>query len=319
MPPVSDLNTSAPIDTRILLYRIARFAAFVALCAFVVKFFFFDTVLIHTDQMTPTLMDGDRVIIFKTFHSWPLSELFMPLRKSPVIFSNPQQNGRPSCLRVAALSGDSLVISSGKCIILNKRLMAFSTKASYEELLPPTYAPRDSMPLFRLPKKGASVFLDSLSLRDFFFFASLIRQENPKDLFSIKPSLFLDGTNADSLYLKDFYLYKGRLDSVPAKFQYDWFFWDRMRDYLSYSYKNKEVSLAFSLLQNDARIYNYELRNSCIFLIADDWQKGFDSRYFGPVLVSSVKGRVFCVLWSFGKDVVNKSYFRINRLFKIIR
>jgi signal peptidase I len=319
MAAMNNQTVSAPVDGRLMVYRILRFLTVVAVCALAVKVAVLDTVLIRTDQMAPTLLDGDRTIIFTTFHVWPFSALLTPLRKSPVVFANPQQGGRPSCLRVAGVSGDSIVISSGKCLLLNKHAVAFSSKSPYEELLPPDYSPRDSMPLYRMPKKGTRVVLDSLSLRDFFFAASLIRQENPKDDFRVKPALFVDGAPRDSLYLRDFYLFKGRIDSVPASFEYDWFFWDRMRDYLAKSQNGKDVFLGFILQKNGARMYDYAFKNKCIFLVADDWQKGFDSRYFGPVLASSVKGRVICVLWSFGKTGSDKSYFKISRLFKIIK
>jgi hypothetical protein len=92
-----------------------------------------------------------------------------------------------------------------------------------------------------------------------------------------------------------------------------------MRDYLVKSYSGKDVFLGFTLQRNGARMNDYTFKKSCIFLVADDWQKGFDSRYFGPVVSSSVKGRAICVLWSFGKTGENKSYFRISRCFKIIR
>lgn len=308
-----------PIDGRIILYRIVKYTALVALFVLAIKFLLLDTVLVRTDQMEPTLLDGDRVIVFKTFHAWPFSALLVPHRKSPVVFANLQQAGKPSCLRVAAVSGDSIVFSSGKCLILNKHAAAFSSKSPFEELLPPDYSPRDSMPVYRMPRKGTKVSLDSLSSRDFFFAASLIRQENPKEFFGVKPAAFVDGAPKDSLFLKDFYLYKGRLDSVPAKYEYDWFFWDRVRDYLVKSYSGKDVFLGFVLARNGARMYDYTFKKTCIFLVADDWQKGFDSRYFGPVVSSSVKGRVICVLWSFGKDVEGKSYIRINRTFKIIK
>jgi signal peptidase I len=316
---MADKPAAAPVDGRIIVYRSIRYATLVALAALVIKLFLFDTVLVRTDQMEPALKDGDRIIVFKTLHAWPFSALLAPMRKSPVVFSNLQNGGKPSCLRVAAVSGDSIVISSGTCRILNRHSAAFSSKSPFEELLPPDYSPRDSMPLYLMPRRGAKVFLDSLSLRDFFFAASLIRQENPKDVFSVKPALFVDGAPSDSLAIKDFYLYKGRLDSVPAQFEYDWFFWDRMRDYCSKSRLGKDVLLTFALQRNGARMYDYTFKKTCIFLVADDWQKGFDSRYFGPVVSSSVKGRVVCVLWSFGKSVDGKSYFRINRLFKIIK
>ncbi|HUI93693.1 MAG TPA: S26 family signal peptidase [Chitinivibrionales bacterium] len=312
-------NSAAPVDGRVAVYRIVKFTFLVALVALAIKFFLLDTFPVRTDQMDPAIKDGDRVVVFKTLHVWPFNVFLVPLRKSPVVFANPQTGRKPSCLRVAAVSGDSIVISSGKCLILNRHTSAFSSKSPFEELLPPDYSPRDSMPAYCLPRKGATVSLDSLSLRDFFFAASLIHQENPGDIFRMKPAVFFDGTPADSFVVKDFYLYKGRLDSVPAKFEYDWFFWDRMRDYLVKSNNGKNVQLCFALERNGARMYDYTFKKTGIFLIADDWQKGFDSRYFGPVVSSSVKGRIICVLWSFGKSVEGKSYFRIDRLFKIIK
>jgi signal peptidase I len=317
--PVTDGNSATPLDGRIIAYRIVKFAVIVLLCAGAVKLFVLDTVLVRTDQMEPALADGDRVLVFKLLRVWPLSEILLPFRASPVVFANPLLQGKPSVLRVAAVSGDSVVIRRGSCRILNKRAFARSSLPAGEEPLPPEYSPRDSMPLYVLPAKGTTVALDSLPLRDFFFAAGLIRQENPGEQFMVRPSVFVNGAPVDTLYTRDFSLYKGRIDSVPNRYEFDWFFWDRMRDYLSHSQTGKEITLAFSLMRSGERMYGYTFTRSSIFLLADDWQKGFDSRYFGPVVASSVKGRVLGVLWSFGRSGDHKSKFRISRFFKIIR
>jgi hypothetical protein len=318
-PPAPESPHKGPVDGRIIAYRTVKWVALVLVAVFFVKLFVLDTVLIRTDQMSPTLLDGDRVLVFRLLGVWPLSLLNLPGRKSPVIIENKQLFDAPACLRIAARSGDSVCVSGGKLVVLNKPSVAFSSKASYEELLPPDYSPRDSMGTYVLPRRGTTVLLDSVSARDFFFAASLIRQENPKRSFSIKPSLFIDGTAAEGFVLSDFYLYKGRIDSVPAKREFDWFFWDRVHDYCVNSLPGKDVSLSFVLSMDGSKLYRYAFSKSCIFLCADDWQKGFDSRFFGPVLKSSVTGRVLCVLWSFGKDPEGNTYFRIGRLFKIIR
>jgi signal peptidase I len=317
--PSETAAAGGPLDGRIMVYRIVKWFLLVLLAAFIVKLFFFDIILIRTDQMAPTLMDGDRVLVLRAFCVWPLSRFIVPMRKCPVIIENKQLFDVPACLRVAARSGDSVCVSSGKLIILNKPSVTFASKASYVDLLPPDYSPRDSMPLFVMPKKGMTVQLDSLPARDFFFAASLIRQENPQLPFSVKPELFIDGAPAGSFALSDFYLYKGNIDSVPSQHEFDWFFWDRVQDYLVHSLPGKDVYLGFSLLQGSTKLYRYAFKRSCIFLCADDWQKGYDSRFFGPVLSSCVKGRVLCVVWSYGKDQDNKTSLRIERLFKIIK
>jgi hypothetical protein len=319
MRDTTGTTIKGPLDARIAAYRIVKWFVLVAGAAVIVKLFCFDTILIRTDQMSPTLLDGDRVLVLRFLSGPLLSSLFAPARKSPVIIENRRLFDHPACLRVAARSGDSVCVSRGRLAVLNKPSVTFASMAPYEEYLPPDYSARDSMSPYMLPKKGSTVQLDSLSARDFFFAASLIRQEKPRRRFAVKPELFLDGAPAGSYMLSDFYLYKGKIDSVPARHEYDWFFWDRVRDYCVHSFPEKDVFLSFSLLDGGSKLYRYTFSKSCIFLCADDWQSGYDSRFFGPLVSSCVKGRVLCVLWSFGKDSGGKRHFRIGRLFKIIR
>jgi signal peptidase I len=314
-----DPAPKGPADGRIIAYRTVKWLVAVVCVVFIVKLFLADTILIRTDQMAPALCDGDRVVVLRLFASPLLFGLFVPPRKSPVIVENRPLLAFPACLRVAGRPGDSVVVSCGRFTVLGKPSVTFASKAQSEDLLPPDYSPRDSMPLYVVPKKGVTVALDSLPARDFFFAASLIRQENPHRHFGVKPELFIDGVAAGSYALSDFYLYKGNIDSVPAVHEYDWFFWARAKDYLVNSLPGRNVDLQFSLVADGSKLYRYTFSKSCIFLLADDWQKGFDSRFFGPVISSSVKGRVFCVLWSFGKDPDGKTRFRIGRLFKIIQ
>ena len=319
MPPVSETTPKGPVDGRILAYRTVKWLAIAAGAAFIVKLFLFDFVLIRTDQMSPTLLDGDRVLVLRFFSAPLLSGIFHPARKSPVIVENRLLFDFPACLRVAARSGDSVCVTKGKLAVYNTPSLTFASKAASEDMLPPDYSPRDSMALYVMPKKGALVELDSLSPRDFFFAASLIRQESPHRSFSVKPELFIDGTPAGPYVLSDFYLYKGRIDSVPAAREFDWFFWARAKDYLVNSLQGKAVDLTFSFVRDGSKLYRYVFSKSSIFILADDWQKGYDSRFFGPVVSSCVKGRVLCVLWSFGRDTGGTRHFRIERLFKIIR
>ncbi len=311
-------NVTAPIDGRFVTYRIVRWLAIVIAIAAAVKFIIFDSVLIRTDQMAPKLIDGDRTIVLRLLNVWPLSLCCPQFRKSPVIVNDPLLFRYAACLRIAAKSGDSVFVSRGNFHIINKPDMEFSALPKNEESLPPDYSPRDSMGLYVLPQKGESIALDSLSLRDFFFTVSLIRQENPKASFDIKPSLYINGDTAPSFVFTDFYLYKGPIDSVPKEHEFDWFFWDRAHDYLRQSLQGKDVELSFSLMQNGVRQFNYTFTQSCIFLLADDWQKGYDSRFFGPVTSTYVGGRIVCVVWSIGRTDEGNRFLRIGRLFKII-
>lgn len=314
------MANSKPLDSRICIYNIAKFFIFVIIISFFIKFFLFDTFLIDTDQMEPAIKKGDRVIVLKLFTIWPFSNMSFSLRNSPVIFKNPfDTKTKNSCLRISAISGDTVVVSNGQCIVKNKKGIVFKSKSNINKILPADYSPKDSIGIYVLPKKKEKISLDSLPLLNFFFTASLIKQENPNKNIKIKPILLINGEPYDTIFLNDFYLYKGRLDSIPESFNNNWFFWNRLNKYLTEKYKDKDVYLNFRLLINNKIILEYKLQNSCIFLIADNWQKGFDSRYFGPVLSSCVKGRIFCALWSIGNNETEKKHFRFNRILKIIK
>jgi hypothetical protein len=309
---------SLPVDGRIIAYRMLRWLVVVSLLSFAVKFFLFDTYRIENDQMSPTLIKGDQVIVFKLFSQWPFSAYFLPRHKSPVVAMTPLLFRSPLCLRVAARSSDSVSVSHGAVRVPSFPSLKFYAIPHPSDVVPPDYSPRDSMASYTLPCIGDTLTLDSLSIRNFFFAVSLIRQENPQMQYTVRPVLYVDGKAVPGYVFKDFHLYKGSIDSVPEKFAFDWFFWDRANDYIVHAFSGKETVLSFSLVNETGPVFQYVVTQSCIFLIADDWMKGCDSRYFGPVVAKSIKGRVICVLWSLGQSNEGNLFFRIERLFKII-
>lgn len=46
-----------------------------------------------------------------------------------------------------------------------------------------------------------------------------------------------------------------------------------------------------------------------VFLMGDNRDRSFDSRYFGPVPTGKLKGKAFCILWSRGPDGLRWSRF----------
>lgn len=307
-----------PVDGRLLLYRFIKWLVIVLTAAFICKFFLFDSIVISSSQMSPTILAGDRVLLLKTGTLPVLRNILPPLRKCPAIIKQPLLSASPMCLRVAGKSGDSIVVGSGMLHIINKPNCIFYGIQKNEELLPQSYSSRDTIPLFVLPNIGDTITMDSLNNRDFFFMASLVLQENPEISFTIVPQLFIDGNPVHGYMFKDFSLYKGILDSVPEKYQFDWFFWAQAKQYLENVYQKQQVDLLFSLKDPQTKIYRYVTKELSIFLIADDWCNGYDSRFFGPVPVSSLQGRIICTLWSFKTDEHNKKSLRLGRSFKII-
>jgi signal peptidase I len=309
----------APGDLRIAVYRIVKFFAFLIAGTLVVKYALFDTIGINTDQMAPTLLDGDRVCIFRLPAVMPFKAMNLPTRKSPVIVSHPLFQNKRGCLRVAGLPGDSIVVSQGKLLIVNKPGVSFGTTLLADDALPPEYSPRDTMAPYRLPRKGDTLNMDTLTLRDFFYACAMIQQENPALVCAVAADLYIDGVLVNDYTIKEFPLYKGALKAIPKKYEYDWFFWDRLKEYLSRTLRGKDIVLTLSLFKNNVRVSKYILKEQFVFLVADEWRKGFDSRYFGPVLARAIRGSVLFVVWSIRPHGEVGSFIRMDRLIKVVK
>lgn len=312
-------GAKVPGDLRIAVYRVVKF--FVVLIAFTlgVKYLVLDTVLMKTDQMGPTLLEGDRVCMLRIPFLGLIGRRSAPARSAPVIFEHPLFQKKLECLRVAGLPGDSMVISRGRFLFANRQSAALGRQLADDDVLPIEFAPRDSMEPYRIPRRGDTIDLDSLTLRDFFYTCAMIKQENPRASCRMNADLFIDGKQSNDFKITGFPLYKGVFDSVPNEREYDWFFWNRLKEYYTHFLTGKNVALTFRISKNGVRIFRYCLKENFVFLLADDWRKGYDSRYYGPVRASSMKGRVICVLWSIRRPEKGIGSLRMDRIIKIIR
>jgi signal peptidase I len=317
MPPLSG-TTDRPPDARIAVYRFARYTVLFLGVVAAVKLAVVDTVVVKTDQMSPTLVQGDRIMMLRTPFIWPFSRILPPGRRAPVVARHPIFSRSYACLRIAGLPGDSMVIGKGRFNVLNRNCPPLGCAISAAESLQPEFSPRDSMDAYRLPRPGDTIDLDSLGLRDFFFAAAMIKQEQPSGSITLKADLFIDGKRANDIPMSNFALFKGSINTVPGHFVYNWFFWDRLNAYWKQAADGKQCLLRFGLYRDRERIKKHVVRGSFIFLLADDWRKGFDSRYFGPVSSRLLKGRIACVLWSIDGGKGGRG-LRTDRIIKIVK
>jgi hypothetical protein len=316
----ADHAPKIPGDLRISVYRIVKFFVLLIAGAFAVKYALIDTLKINTDQMAPALLAGDRICIFRTPFVLPFRKIGLPGRGTPVVAGHPLFGEHPICLRVAGLPGDSMMISRGKFLIVDgSPAFSLGSALADDEVLPLEFAPRDTMTPYRLPKRADAIELDSLTMRDFFYACAMIRQENPQATCTVLANLFIDTILSNEYTIKEFPLYKGALSAIPKKYEYDWFFWDRLKEYLTRSLSGKDVNLSFGLLMNGSRVSRYSVKEQFVFLLADDWRKGFDSRYFGPVRAQALRGRILFVVWSIRPKGGAGSFLRMDRLIKVVK
>jgi signal peptidase I len=308
-----------PFDTRIFLYNLFKRSLIIIAAGLFLKLFLLDSASINGNQMSPSILKGDRVLLFRLPHISLLSGLTKVHLMTPVVFKFPFENKKLGCLRIAGISGDTVSIDSGVFINSGKPGYTFRKRFDKQDFVPADCSPRDFFSNYRIPGPGNIYNLDSLSLRDFFFAVSVIRQENPKSKFDLKPNLLIDDSISNDYIITDFSLFKGKIDSVPPKDRYNWIFWNHFEEYLKHTLNGRKFSLKLSLSVNNTEIHSYVVKDKYLFLLADNWTDGLDSRFIGPVKRKSVYGNAVFVLWSFDNYKQNGDHFRLNRLGRIVR
>jgi signal peptidase I len=304
-------------DFRIVVYRTIKQLVIIVICAVIIKSLFIDSILISGNQMSPTIVKGDQTLIFKFPFLQLIQEKIKPGLSTPVVFKKPFEKNKMACLRIAGTWGDTVSVDSGIFVNFRNSKLKFIRKDKNAMVVPASYSPRDYFKEFRVPLRGDHLKLDSLSLRDFFFTVAVIRQENTNSKVSVKADLYIKDTISNDYFIKEFSLYKGTLDTVPVKYQFDWFFWDRLDNYLNSTVNDYSTKMKFTVYLNNQKLTDYIIKKKYVFMLADNWSDGLDSRYIGPVQVKSLVGQVFFVLWSGNKDF--SAWKNIKRIGRIIR
>ncbi len=314
-------NTSAPEpgDALTVGFKITTRLLLVLVLALLLKTWCVDTVKVKTAQMSPAILKGDRILLFRLGYGSSPGGVAGPRANQVAVFSDPGRPQEYRCLRVVGLGGDSVEIIDGKFVNRSRELKNSYGLDESEELLPASYSPRDHMAPYRVPRKGDHFLLDSLTLRDLVFLALIIRHENPKKQYYLRPLVYEDGEPVQDCDLSEFTLYKGSIDSIPDNLAFDAYFWQRLREYLSRRSEAGELNLTLWLEEDGNHVAEYRVKQSYIFLLADNWKTGYDSRYFGPVGTTTLRGRALCVLWSWDDTTAGPASLRAGRIVKLIR
>lgn len=263
--------------------------------------------------MTPSIYPGDRILMFKTFSLSPLNKVFPLTMNQPVLFSFPFSPQRRNCLRVAGLPGHTIAIDSG---VFKNSIVPFRPPKTNPalDLVPAEYAPRDFMTPYTIPRPGETLDLDSMSIRDFLFTVSLIRQELNREHIRVTAHVIIGDSVSSDYIINGFSLYSGSIAEIPDSLQTYWFFWTQLENYLKSQSPDRQTSVKFTIKKQDKILHKYTVRNSHYFLLADNWVSGYDSRYFGLVERTLITGRPFMIWWSTANANGRTSISRIGRI-----
>jgi signal peptidase I len=304
-------------DSRIILYKVIRQLVLLVLVALLIKSCCVDSIAIRGNQMSPTLLNGDQILVSKLTSLPFLREIIKPSIGKPVIYNNALNRKERFCMRIAGIAGDTIAIDSS--VVYNSRcgVVALKGREKASAVLPANFSPRDFYNNYRIPSKGDILYPDSLTLRDFFSAVAVIRQENPKAKVTVDQNLYIDDTLSNDYYIKEFSLYKGTLDTMPSKYDFDWFFWDRLAQYINVTAEDYAVDLRFTVNIDSIPVSKYVVKENYVFMLADNWSDGLDSRYTGPVMRKSIIGNVFFVIWS--RKMSEGGGINFKRIGRIIR
>ncbi|MCL2220419.1 MAG: signal peptidase I [Chitinispirillia bacterium] len=301
------------------IFKMGAWSFFIVLAAgLLIKLFVFDSVRIDGTQMEPAILSGDRILIFKTPYITPIMKRFFNVPEKPVVTGLPDKSAR-TLLRIAAGPGDTISISEGQFYRNGLPLERFHKDSDIYTVIPAGYSPADFMQQLRLPKPGDSLTFGELSMRDRIFAYSMLRQDRGNA--GMNPGVIEDGVLNDNYEITDFALYNGPIDDIPEHMRTDWFFWDRLQEYLTQTSaaKGKKAQLTFSFFRGDKEITGFKVKKRYVFLIGQNWTGAKDSRYFGPIAINNIEGKAMMTLWGFVVDDNGKRQFDKTRVFKLIR
>ncbi len=293
---MSPQQPAGPVDTPIAVYRLTRQFLAIVVAGVLIKWLLFSVVSVRTSHMRPSLLDGDRVIVRRGMGAPGLLFGAAPRRGAVVLCDLPGAGDIRTFLRVAAVPGDTLRIDSASVTVSGQPPL--KRVALDSMVLPAEYAPRDFFAPWAVPRRGTVLDLDSLSQRDLLFAASIHARQYPRRTVDVDQVLFVDGIPSNEYIIANFLLYEGAFDSIPDSLDLNWFFWDRLRENLRFSLKDREVRLDFALLDNGVRLTQVTVKRSFVFVLADNWEEGFDSRYFGPLSTAAIHGVASRLLWA---------------------
>ena len=290
-----------PADARTILYHIVKRSLVILALALAVKYAGCDTSAVKSDRMAPTVQNGDRILFSRPSSAYPFKLVMRYKRNDPVVFVQPGHRGSLGCLRIAGLPGDSVRVEDAMLLASGTGEGAYSLAGNIpaDEILPADYSPRDNMPPFRVPAPGDTIAVQSLDMRDFVYLYAMAKQENPNGSITLEPILTVGDSVRNDYLIRDFYAYTGRFGNIPDTARSNWFFWDRLQQYIAQIEDSTPVDISFILRNKGMPVDRYVIRDRFYFLMGDHWIDSYDSRYFGPVSADLMRGRLRAILWSF--------------------
>jgi signal peptidase I len=231
--PVS--NQSSQTDNFFTFRDFLEAMGFAVVVALLLKMFIVDMFQIPSHSMSPTLQEGDFILVSKVSYSWglpkeipftsismPFSDSRIPLqsinRNDIVVFKFPNQDVSTDYFikRVVGVPGDNIVLTENEVFINGKNERSLPHNHSLVGVRTPSLRLDDSV-FISVPKVGEVV---DLSLENLSFWKHLIEGEGNTVLVN-NNSIIINGNKTTSYTFKQNYYYvlgDNRLNSYDSRY-----------------------------------------------------------------------------------------------------
>jgi signal peptidase I len=313
-----------PRDLRSILFDYAEVIAGTLVLALLIKFLFIGSYQVTRDEMAGTLLEGDRIFTNNAVYGVkiPFSDMSIPGpgkigQNQIVLFRNPENPEKTSILRCVAVSGQTVEIKDKQLFIDSVPFLFPPTLAEKDDIIiQAKYLPRDNLPLIKIPGAGELIQLQGLSLIQFGYTESLLRQENPDWDLKTTAMLYIDSVPCPYWDLSS---YAGSQDiEHPSDKEgrgmegilenCSWLELNNILQFLKSRYPDKEIGFDLHFVLNSDTLQDYRVKYPCIYVMGDNWDNARDSRFWGFLSEHSVISRTILVYWSKEKRS-EKGYF----------
>jgi len=317
---------------------------------------------IPTGSMEDSLLVGDFLLGLKFIYGAPLLPYSRELgitRRLPaitkpkpgdvVIFKYPGADAKDYIKRLVAGPGDVVRFVGNEKLIVNDTELTLPPRGKYTGSNRADPRIINFAPL-RIPAKGDVFRPDTMPVREFLFFKTLVHQENPTKRVRMHFDLYVDGELSNNVTLTlDRFAFNGIMfnevrlslsDLSDGKFVYkndmmrrtevfdfnridDWTILDYDLEVIRRSFPpDKSVEIRKKLFIDNDRIENYMVRNDNYFMAGDNRDNSLDSRYWGYLNYNFVKAKALILYFSYdnsGPAWMFPANIRWNRIGKLIR
>ncbi|MFC1585370.1 signal peptidase I [Fibrobacterota bacterium] len=286
-----------PGGRRVKLIELSIGVCAAVVAGIVFRFMIFIPYSVSDNSMSPTLIPGDRILTNRLVKKMTAG-FWEPARGDLIVFRHPVYKETKSIKRVVAGQNDMIEIRDKQIIINGEPYRGFDFIRDTTIKRSPSIDPRDEFTPITIPSPGDTLVFSELSLREFDFAVSLMRQDWPNVSLEITCHLIVDGEVIDPAYFPSVFKITLNKDKKLDLSTMSWYNLNSLLNQLRTRFPEKEIDFRRTLFREGQEVRDYVVKEPCYFVMGDNWEQSYDSRFLGYVSRKSIVSKPLLIYWS---------------------